>query len=100
MIDNLGVQEFVEEVKEEPKCMKDSPKPQIQELEKVDLAREGEDPNPIFISKDLEEAPREDRIKPLLEFKDLFVWNYTEIPGVDKEVSCHRLNVFPSAIPV
>ena len=39
-------------------------------------------------------------IKLLKEYKNVFMWKYTEIPGVDKEVSCHKLNVLPSAILV
>jgi len=53
VIDKSNVQEFVEEVEEEPECMKDRPKPQIQELEKIDLAKKGDYPSHIFISRDL-----------------------------------------------
>ena len=39
----------MEEVDEEPDYMVDRPKPQSQELEKLNLVREEEDPRPIFI---------------------------------------------------
>ena len=36
----------------------------------------------------------------LKEFKDVFVWDYSEMPGLDLELVVHMLNVDPKAKPV
>ena len=36
----------------------------------------------------------------LKEFKDVFAWDYNEIPGLDPGLVAHRLNVDPEAKPV
>lgn len=36
----------------------------------------------------------------LSENRDVFAWNYTEIPGLDPDVAVHRLSVDPAKKPV
>ena len=71
-IDNSSIQEFMEEVTEEPNYMAKRPKPQVQELELLNLAKEEEDPRPIFISKDLSKEKREALVELIREFVGVF----------------------------
>ena len=36
----------------------------------------------------------------LKEFSDVFAGKYFEMPGVDTQISTHKLNINPTAIPV
>ena len=36
----------------------------------------------------------------LKEFKDVFIWDYSEMPGLDPRLVMHTLNVDPKAKPV
>ena len=54
-----------------------------EELEEVDLG---------FGSQEL--------VLLLKEFKDVFAWDYSEMPGLDPGLIAHTLNVDPEAKPV
>ena len=46
---------------------------------------------PTFISKKLDPVLREQMIELLKEYRDCFVWDYTEMPGLDRSIVEHRL---------
>jgi len=72
VIDNSNIQEFVEDVVEEPDCMTDQPRPQAQELELLNLTQEGEYSRHIFIMKDISKEKREALVEFIREFIDIF----------------------------
>ena len=38
-------------------------------------------------------------MKEFKEFKDIFIWDYSEMPGLDPKLVVHALNVDPEAKP-
>ena len=57
-------------------------------------------PKPIFISESLSRPKIEDLIHLIREYKDVFTWNYEDIPRLDPQIAMHRLNINPYAKPV
>jgi hypothetical protein len=45
---------------------------------------------PTFVNKTLEAHPRDEMIGLLKEYYDCFPWNYTEMPGLSREIVEHR----------
>jgi hypothetical protein len=60
------------------------------ELEEVDIGP-GDKPRPIFIIKKLSLCLRELMIALLKEYADCFAWDYTEMPGLDRNIVKHWL---------
>jgi hypothetical protein len=60
-------------------------------LEEINI-RDGKTPRPTFVNKTLETDPRNEMIGLLKEYSDCFAWNYTEIPGLSREIVEHRLS--------
>jgi hypothetical protein len=60
------------------------------ELEEVDIGP-GDKPRPTFVSKKLRLCLRELMIALLKEYADYFVWDYTEMSGLDRSIVEHRL---------
>jgi hypothetical protein len=46
-----------------------------------------------FLNKTLEADPRDEMISLLKEYFDCFAWNYTEMPGLIREIVEHRLPI-------
>jgi hypothetical protein len=61
-------------------------------LEEIDIG-DGKTPRPTFVNKTLETDPRDEMIGLLKEYSYCFVWNYTEIPGLSREIVEHRLPI-------
>uniref|UniRef100_A0A2N9F7A0 Integrase catalytic domain-containing protein n=1 Tax=Fagus sylvatica TaxID=28930 RepID=A0A2N9F7A0_FAGSY len=55
---------------------------------------------PISISKSLSTKERKCLIDLLHEYKDVFAWDYHEMPGIDPGLVAHSLNVEPGTRPV
>ena len=64
-----------------------------EELEEVDLGFSPQRPRPISINVNLTEREKLELILLLKEFKNVFVWDYSEMPGLDPELVVHTLNV-------
>ena len=71
-----------------------------EELEEVDLGSDSREPRPISISASLTEKEKLELILLLKEFKDVFAWDYSEMPGLDPGLIAHTLNVDPEVKPV
>ena len=71
-----------------------------EELEEVDLGSGSQQPRPISISASLTEKEKSELILLLKEFKDIFAWDYIEMPGLDPGLVAHTLNVDPETKPV
>ncbi|KAG9453426.1 hypothetical protein H6P81_006330 [Aristolochia fimbriata] len=94
--DNQEEEEFV--LKEAPAELEGG-QATVDELKKVDLGTT-EDPRPTFLSASLTVEEEVDYMALLHEYRDIFVWNYTEMPCVDPQVVVHKLAVHPSIRPV
>ena len=67
--------------------------PASEELEMINLSN---DPNvelPISISSSLSLSEKTQLISLLKEYKDIFAWQYEEMPGLDPNLVVHMLNV-------
>ena len=64
-----------------------------EELEEVDLGSSSQKPRPISISASLTEKEKSELVLLLKEFKDIFAWDYNEMPGLDPGLIAHTLNV-------
>ena len=52
------------------------------------------------IRADLEGKIKKDLIRFQRENIDVFAWSHEDMPGIDPSVITHRLNVYPSSMPV
>ena len=57
-------------------------------------------PKPVFKSESLAPSEKEDLIKLIREYIDVFAWNYEDMPGLDPQIAMHRLNINPDTKPV
>ena len=57
-------------------------------------------PRPISISSKLLEKEKAELILLLKEFKDVFAWDYSEMPRLDLGLVVHMLNIDLEAKPV
>ena len=69
-------------------------------MEEVNLGSSSQEPRPISISANLTGKEKLELILLLKEFKDIFAWDYSEMPGLDPRLVAHTLNVDPEAKPV
>ncbi|KAG9458315.1 hypothetical protein H6P81_002823 [Aristolochia fimbriata] len=95
--DEQEEEEFV--LKEAPAEFKEGGQSTVDELMKVDLGT-AEDPRPTFLSASLTTDEEVEYMALLREYRDIFAWNYTEMPGLDPRVAVHKLAVHPSVRPV
>ncbi|GKV07168.1 hypothetical protein SLEP1_g18969 [Rubroshorea leprosula] len=76
----------------------------LESLEVVDLGDDPANPKQMHISTTLSVdervAKRVKMINLLWEYKDVFVWNYDEMPRLDPALVAHFLNVDPNMKPV
>jgi hypothetical protein len=54
-------------------------------LKEIDIVY-GKSPRSTFVNKTLETDPRDEMISLLKEYSDCFAWNYTEMPGLSREI--------------
>ena len=59
-------------------------------LEKVDIG-DGSIPRPIFVNANLSDDCKADLIKLLKEYVDCFAWEYSEMPGLSRDLVEHQL---------
>ena len=72
--------------------------PTDDKLVQIDLG-EGVTPKPIFVGEGLTPDERDDLIKLIREYIDVFAWNYEDMPGLDPQVATHRLKIDPEKKP-
>ena len=71
-----------------------------EELEEVDLGSSSQESRPIKISASLTRKEKSKLVLLLKGFKDVFAWDYSEMPRLDLELVAHTLNVDPEAKPI
>uniref|UniRef100_A0A2N9IQN1 Reverse transcriptase domain-containing protein n=1 Tax=Fagus sylvatica TaxID=28930 RepID=A0A2N9IQN1_FAGSY len=70
-------------------------KPNIEELEIINLAEEGEEPKEVKIGTRFTVEQREALIALLREFHEIFAWSYQDMPGLDTEIVVHKIPLKP-----
>uniref|UniRef100_A0A2N9FYF1 Integrase catalytic domain-containing protein n=1 Tax=Fagus sylvatica TaxID=28930 RepID=A0A2N9FYF1_FAGSY len=66
-------------------------KPNIEELEIVNLANEGEEPREVKIGTRCATEQKEALIALLREFHEIFAWSYQDMPGLDTDIVVHKI---------
>ena len=61
-------------------------------LEKVDI-EDGSIPRPTFVNANLSDDCKADLINLLKEYVDCFAWEYSEMPGLSRDLVEHRLSI-------
>ncbi|XP_070022054.1 uncharacterized protein [Nicotiana sylvestris] len=92
-------EEAFEEISKELNHFEEKPKPNLNETETINLG----DPDNIKetkISVHLEPQIKEEIIKALFEYKDIFAWSYDDIPGLSTDLVVHKLPTYPAFPPV
>jgi hypothetical protein len=62
------------------------------DLEKVDIG-DGVIPRPTYVSARLNTSQKQEIIELLKEYTCCFAWDYTEMPGLSRELVEHRLPI-------
>ncbi|MCO5575757.1 hypothetical protein L7F22_029561 [Adiantum nelumboides] len=88
------VQQPMRELKE-PGTSYDGP----EKAKKIDLAEPGEEPKPAYIATDLTEEEEQLLIATLKQYKDVFVWSYKDLKGVDPSICQHTIPLKSDAKP-
>jgi hypothetical protein len=69
-------------------------------LEVINLSNDPDVNKPISISMSLSTEERKCLIDLLHDYKDVFAWDYDEMPGIDPGLVAHSLNVEPGTRPM
>ena len=96
-------QENLEEERHEEKEVvveKDAKVVAEEKLEETNLGPVLQEPRPISISSRLSEKEKSELRVLLKEYKDVFAWDYSEMPRLDLGLVVHTLNVDLEAKPV
>uniref|UniRef100_A0A2N9G8S6 Reverse transcriptase domain-containing protein n=1 Tax=Fagus sylvatica TaxID=28930 RepID=A0A2N9G8S6_FAGSY len=75
-------------------------KPNIEELEIINLADEGEEPRGVKIGTRCTTEQKEALIALLREFHEIFAWSYQDMPGLDTDIVVHKIPLKPECKPV
>ncbi|XP_027169522.1 uncharacterized protein LOC113769256 [Coffea eugenioides] len=71
----------------------------VDALKEINLGT-SDDPHPIYISSCMTPEEEKEYVDLLLEFKDVFAWNYSEMPDLDPRIAVHNLSVKRGTKPV
>jgi hypothetical protein len=77
--------------------------PKISAKEELEVINLSSDPNvhkPVSISASLSVEERMHLVELLKEYRDVFAWQYDEMPGIDPKLIAYSLNVEPGTRPV
>jgi hypothetical protein len=75
-------------------------KPNIEELEIINLADECEEPREVKIGTRSTAEQKEALIALLREFHEIFTWSYQDMPGLDTDIMVHKISLKPECKPV
>ena len=68
-------------------------KPNLEEIEVINLIDEGEKEKPIKIGVNFPKDMKDELIALLKEFKEIFAWSYQDMLGLDTEIFVHKIPV-------
>ena len=83
---------------ETPETLEDGGQTTVDELKELNLGT-SEDPRPIYVSSLLTPKEEKEYFDLLLEYKDVFVWSYKEMLGLDPKVAVHILSIKKGVLP-
>ena len=75
-------------------------KPNIEELEVINLAQEGEELKEVKIGTRFTSEQKEALIALLREFHEIFAWSYQDMSGLDTDIVVHRIPLKPECMLV
>ena len=75
-------------------------KPNIKELEVLNLVEEGEEPKELKIGTHFTIEQKNALIALLREFHEIFAWSYQDMPGLDIDIVVHKISLKPECKPV
>jgi hypothetical protein len=75
-------------------------KPNVEELEIINLADESEEPREVKIGTHCTTEQKEALIALLREFHEIFAWSYQDMPGLDTDIVVHKIPLEPKCKPV
>ena len=70
-------------------------KPNLEEIEVINLAEEGKKEKPVKIRVNFPKEMKDELIALLKEFKEIFAWSYQNMPGLDTKIVVHRIPIKP-----
>ncbi|KAL0320237.1 UNVERIFIED_CONTAM: hypothetical protein Sradi_5285200 [Sesamum radiatum] len=94
-----GEVEEEEDAEDAPIELEEGVKATIDGLKRVNLGN-NKDSQPIYTSASLTQEEEGTYIALLHEFKNVFVWSYERMPGLDPKVAVHHLLVKKGARPI
>uniref|UniRef100_A0A2N9I3I8 Uncharacterized protein n=1 Tax=Fagus sylvatica TaxID=28930 RepID=A0A2N9I3I8_FAGSY len=92
--------EITRKTSNDPHRQDEGSKPNIEELEIVNLANEGEEPREVKIGTRCAAEQKEALIALLREFHEIFAWSYQDMPGLDTDIVVHKIPLKPECKPV
>ncbi|XP_071912458.1 uncharacterized protein [Coffea arabica] len=92
-------EEEEEDADDAPPELEQGAKNTVDELKEINLGT-SDDPRPIYISSCMTPEEEKEYVDLLLEFRDVFAWNYSEMSGLDPRVAVHNLSVKRGTKPV
>ncbi|XP_070012893.1 uncharacterized protein [Nicotiana sylvestris] len=91
--------EFVEEIKRELEQFENKPKPNLNEIEPINIGSL-EEVRETKISIHTEQKTRDALIQLLFEYRDVFDWSYDDMPGLSADLVVHKHPTYPDFPPV
>ncbi|XP_070035327.1 uncharacterized protein [Nicotiana tomentosiformis] len=88
-----------QEISRELNHFEDKPKPNLNEIEAINLGDQ-DNIRETKISVHMEQQIREEIIKALFEYKDVFAWSYDDMPGLSTDLVVHKLPTDPAFPPI
>ncbi|XP_070039979.1 uncharacterized protein [Nicotiana tomentosiformis] len=88
-----------QEISRELNHFEEKPKPNLNETEAINLGDQ-DNIRETKISVHLEPQIKEEIIKALFEYKDVFAWSYDDMPGLSTDLVVHKLPTDPAFPPV
>ncbi|XP_070035446.1 uncharacterized protein [Nicotiana tomentosiformis] len=88
-----------QEISRELNHFEEKPKPNLNETEAINLGDQ-DNIRETKISVHLEPQIKEEIIKALFEYKDVFAWSYDDMPGLSTDLVVHKLPTDPPFPPV
>ncbi|XP_070025150.1 uncharacterized protein [Nicotiana sylvestris] len=88
-----------EEISKAIKQFEEKPKSNLSEIEAINLGDQ-DNVRETKISVHLEPQVKEEIIKILFEYKDVFAWSYDDMPGLNTDLVVHKLPTDPAFPPI
>jgi hypothetical protein len=92
-------EEALEEISKELEQFEDKLNPNLNETEPINLGDQ-EDVRETKISVHVLPQLKDEMIQALIDYKDVFVWSYDDMPGLSTELVAHKLPTDPAFPPV